>query len=142
MIRFIRRHRARAAARRIAVGVLLVHATGCATWRPLHGTMAQNVRAEGIPTARVVLRDGRHLVLSDVVVRADSVYGYQKDVQARRAFAIRDVAYVEERRVSVARTLAAVGGVAVLALLIYAVLLAQALSEGFTAAPSPLPSVP
>jgi hypothetical protein len=142
MIHSIGGHLAHAGARRIAGGVLLLYATGCATWRPLSGTMAQNVRAESIPTARVALRDGRQLMLSDVVIRADSVYGYDEGERARRAFALSDVGYVEERRVSVARTLAAVGGVAAMALLIYVVLLVQALRGEGSASPAPMPSVP
>ena len=64
--------------------------------------------------ARLILRDGPPLTLSDVLVRSDSVTGYLIDQgRSRMAFARADVVAVETRELSPIRNIA-VGVVALI----------------------------
>ena len=76
---------------------------GCATWRP-QPTLTPSAGSVATP-ARVTLTDGRTAVLRRATVVSDSVIGEEGNPAQRRAFALRDVARVEGRQVSLLRTL-------------------------------------
>jgi hypothetical protein len=127
---------------RFACGlIVLLNTTGCMSWRAVP---ARNGRVAGdasYPRARVVLRDGTTLSLDDVTVRPDSVIGFSGPERTRVAVAQPQVDRIETRRVSPGRTIGLVGGVLAVLALAALIAVAQALSD-FTAAPSPIPSVP
>lgn len=127
---------------RIACGIIvLVNATGCMTWRAVPST---NERAAGdstFPRARVVLRDGTTLSLSDVTVRPDSVIGFAGAERTRVAVPQQQVERVETRNVNVGQTIGLVGGALALVALAVLIAIVKTLSE-FQGAPTPLPSVP
>jgi hypothetical protein len=124
--------------RAICAALLLIQLTACMTWRPVRGSLDQPV--EPIRNARLTLRNGAELSLHDVTVRSDSVMGLAGDARVRRAFPSADVASIERRELSIARTAAVVGGTAVLAFL---VLLGATIAElGGNIGATPAPSVP
>ena len=98
--------------RAVCVALLLTQLAGCMTWRPVPGTLDQQVGAEPIPRARLRLRSGGELSLEDVKVRSDSVVGYSTSSREWRAFPVGSVASIERRGVSAGRTAAVVVGTA------------------------------
>ena len=95
--------------RAATAALLLAQLTACMTWRPVRGTLEQQVGAEPLPRARLMLRDGSELPLRDVTVRADSVIGYTESSRERRARPVADVASIDRRQVSGGRTAVAIG---------------------------------
>ena len=125
--------------RATCTAVLLAQLTGCQTWRPMSGSIDQQVGA-GLPHARLTLRDGSELALRDVTVHADSVIGYSEDTGVRRARSVADVVSIEQRQTSGLRTGGVVllgAAVALAALIVVAIVAA---TPNWTAAPSPAPS--
>ena len=103
----------RRADRLIIAALLLLNSSGCRSWQSSSGASAPTSAGTSIPKARLTLRDGPPLVLSDVIVRTDSVSGHVNDRQrSRRAFAHDNVSAIETRRVSAARTIGLVGATA------------------------------
>jgi hypothetical protein len=84
--------------------VLALPLAGCATWHQ-HPTLAPGAAASLATPARVTLADGRTAVLARARVAGDSIIGEEGDPPQRRSFALREVARVEGRRVSLVRTL-------------------------------------
>ena len=111
------------------------------SWRAVPARDAQIPGDASYRRARVVLRDGTTLSLSDVTVRPDSLIGFAGDERTRVAVAQPQVERIETRGVSAGRTIGLVGGVLAVIALAVLVAIAQALSD-FEAAPSPIPSVP
>ena len=110
----------------ICVALLLTQLAGCVTWRPVPGTLDQQVGAEPIPRARLRLRSGGELSLEDVKVRSDSVVGYSTSTREWRAFPVGNVASIDRRGLSVGRTAAvAVGTAAIAALVMYGLALSS-----------------
>jgi hypothetical protein len=127
---------------RIACGIaVLVNTTGCMTWRAVPAANERTVGDANYPRARVVLRDGTTLSLTDVTVRPDSVVGFAGAERSRVAVAQAQVERVETRNVSVGQTIGLVGGALAIVALAVLIAIAKTLSE-FQGAPSPLPSVP
>ena len=92
--------------------VLLLQIGGCRTWGRASGASAVPSAGTSIPRARLILRDGPALELSNVVIRADSVTGHLMDQErGRMAFARANVIAVETRELSPIRN-AALGVVA------------------------------
>ena len=110
------------------------------TWRAVPAN-ERTAGDETHPRARVVLRDGTTLSLIDVTVRPDSVIGFAGAERTRVAVAQPQVERVETKNVSVGRTIGLVGGVLAVVALAALIAIAKTFSE-FTAAPSPIPSVP
>jgi hypothetical protein len=123
----------------ICGALLLLGTGGCTTWRAHE---RGNASEEDIGRARVILRDGTALALRDVVVRRDSVIGFASGGRVRMAFGHEQVSRIDTRHVSAGRTIGLVLGSAAAVLVLYAIALAKALSDGFTAAPAAVPSVP
>ena len=94
------------------VALLLTQLSGCMTWRPVPGTLDQQVAADPIPRARLRLRSGGELSLEDVKVRRDSVVGYSVGSREWRAFPLANVASIDRRGLSAGRTAAVVVGTA------------------------------
>ena len=127
---------------RVACGlIVLLNTTGCMSWRTVPARDGRVAADASYPRARVVLRDGTTLSLTDVTARPDSVIGFVGAERTRVAVAQPQVERIETRGVSAGRTIGLVGGVLAVVALAALIAVAQALSE-FTAAPSPLPSVP
>jgi len=127
---------------RITCGiVVLLNISGCMTWRAVPRASERTAGDATYPRARVVLRDGTALPLTDVTVRPDSVIGFAGAERTRVAVAQPQVERVETRNVSVGRTIGLVGGVLAVLALAALIAIAQTFSE-FSAAPSPLPGVP
>jgi hypothetical protein len=127
---------------RIACGiVVLLDTTGCMSWHAVPPASERTAGDATYPRARVVLRDGTTLSLTDVTIRPDSVIGFAGAERTRVAVAQPQVERVETRDVSMGRTLGLVGGVLAVLVLAALIAIAQTFSE-FTAAPSPLPGVP
>jgi hypothetical protein len=115
---------------------VLSQLTACYTYRPLRGTVEQRVGEEHIHVARVTLRNGTVLSLRDVTVRSDSVIGFTDDGRERRAIPAGEVAWIEQREVSVLQTgalLLATAAVAYVAIVIAAL---SRLGPNWTAVPS------
>jgi len=126
--------------RALCAVLLLTQVTACMTWRPVRGTLDQQVGGEPIGDARLTLRNGAELSLHDVTVRSDSVIGFLGDARERRAIPFADVTAIARRELSVARTAGVVGGTAVVAFL---VLVAAAVGQiGNNIGATPAPSVP
>ena len=125
--------------RATCAAVLLTQLAGCQTWRPLPGSIDQQVGA-GLSHARLTLRDGSELALRDVTVHADSVIGYSEDTGVRRARSVADVVSIQQRQTSGMRTTGVVllAGTVALAALVVAALVA--LTPNWNAAPSPAAS--
>ena len=96
--------------RRRGVLLLLTLTAACHTWRPV-GPIDQSVSNKPIPQARLTLRNGAQLALSDVTVRSDSVIGFFGDARERRAVPAADVNSIDQREVSAGRSTATVIGV-------------------------------
>jgi hypothetical protein len=127
---------------RLACGLIVIlNAEGCMTWRAVPDSSDRVAGDATFPRARVVMHDGTTLTLNDVTIRPDSIVGVAGVERRRVAVARPKVERVETRGVSAGRTIGLVGGVLAVAALAALVAVARALSE-FTAAPSPLPSVP
>ena len=127
---------------RIVCGIaVLLHTTGCMGWRAVPPASERSAGDATYPRARVVLRDGTTFSLIDVTARPDSVIGFAGAERTRVAVAQPQVERLETRDLSVGRTLGLVGGVLAVVALAALIAVIQALGE-FTAAPSPLPSVP
>jgi hypothetical protein len=90
--------------------LLLTQLTACSTWSRMPGPIEQQAGAERIPEARLILRSGAELPLRDVTVRADSVVGFFGDARERRAVPVAEVAAIDRRHVSGARTTGLVVG--------------------------------
>jgi hypothetical protein len=79
--------------------VLLLQLAGCTrtTWGRQRGAPSVRPAGTSLPQARLILRDGPPLTLSDVIVRSDSVSGYLIDQgsRSRMAFAQANVIAVE-----------------------------------------------
>ena len=103
---------ARSLHRAISGALLLTQLTACMTWRPVPGTLDQQVGAEPIARARLRLRSGAELSLREVTVRGDSVIGYTESPRERRALPVADVASMDRRSLSAGRTAAVVVGAA------------------------------
>lgn len=119
------------------VALLLTQLTGCMTWRPVPGTLDQQVGTEPIPRARLRLRSGGEFSLEDVKVRSDSVLGYSAGSHEWHAFPVGNVASIERRGVSAGRTAAVVVGTAAVgAVVIYGLAYASFL-KSVNAVPAP-----
>jgi hypothetical protein len=127
--------------RSVCALIVLANTTGCMTWRTVPARDGNVAGDASYPRARVVLRDGTTLSLDDVTVRPDSVIGFAEPERTRVAVARPQVERIETRGVSAGRTIGLIGGVLAVVALAALIAIAQALSE-FTAAPSPIPSVP
>jgi hypothetical protein len=77
--------------RATCAAVLLTQLTGCQTWRPMSGSIDQQVGA-GLPHARLTLRDGSELALRDVRVRVASGIGYNETSRERHALHVSETA--------------------------------------------------
>lgn len=95
--------------RAVCVALVLNQLAACTTWRPIPGTPDPQGGATHIAHARVRLRTGTELPLSDVTVGADSVTGYDEDSHERRARAVADVGSIDRLQVSAGRTAVVVG---------------------------------
>jgi hypothetical protein len=113
----------------ICSALILAQLAACMTWRPIPGTLDQQVGVEPISRARLELHDGATLPLRDVTVRADSVIGYSENVRERRAVPVADVTSIHRRQFSAVRTTMAVGATAVVALAALAGLVATSTIE-------------
>jgi hypothetical protein len=94
-----------------------------------------------IDHARVDLRNGTSVVLDGVVVRSDSVTGYDSDARARVAFARAQVVRVSDRGFDTGRTVVLVAGTLAVAAVavVAAILVALKVGGSGTLAPSPAP---
>lgn len=104
--------------RTVCVALLLMQLAGCMTWHVVPGTPEQQTGAQRISHARLRLRDGSEIQLHDVTVSADSVIGFPGAGRERRAVPVADVASIERRQLSAARTAALVVGTATVATLV------------------------
>jgi len=130
-------HRAAPALRHaICAALLLTQLAGCMTWRPLPGTLDQQVGAEPIPKARLRLRSGGEFSLEDVKVRSDSVLGYSAGSHEWHAFPVGNVASIERRGISAGRTAAVVVGVAAVASFVMYGLAFSSFQKSINAVPS------
>jgi hypothetical protein len=99
--------------RLVVAALLLLNATACRSWQAAPGASTRSSAGTSVHKARLKLRDGPPLVLSDVIVRTDSVTGHMNDRQrSRLAFAHDNVSAIETRRVSAGRTIGLVGATA------------------------------
>ena len=127
---------------RVACGlIVLLNTSGCMSWRAVPAPDGRVAADASYPRARVVLRDGTTLSLDDVTARPDSVIGFAEPERTRVAVAQPQVERIETRGVSTGRTIGLIGGVLAVVALAALIAIVQALGE-FTAAPSPIPSVP
>jgi hypothetical protein len=120
--------------RAVCVALLLTPLGACMTWRPVPGTLDQQVGAEPISRARVRLRSGAELSLYNVTVRPDSVIGY---TEGRRAVSVADVASIDRRQLSAGRTAGVVVGAAAVAVVAMYGLAISALGNDINAVPAP-----
>jgi hypothetical protein len=112
--------------RAICAALLLTQLGGCMTWRPVRGTLDQQVGADPIARARLRLRGGGELSLEDVRVRSDSVVGYSVSSHEWRAVPIATVTSIDRRGISAGRTAAVVVATAgVASLLMYGLALSS-----------------
>ena len=95
--------------RAVCVALVLPQLAACTTWRPIPSAPGPQGGATHIAHARVRLRNGTELPLSDVTVGADSVTGYDEDSHERRARAVADVGSIDRLQVSAGRTAVVVG---------------------------------
>lgn len=119
------------------VALLLTQLAGCMTWRPVTGTLDQQVGADPIPRARLRLRSGDELSLEDVKVRSDSVIGYSVGSREWRAFPVANVASIDRRAVSAGRTAGVVVGTAAVAFVVIYGLAFSSFEKSINAAPAP-----
>ena len=119
------------------VALLLTQLAGCMTWRPVPGTLDQQVGSAPIPRARLRLRSGDALLLEDVKVRSDSVVGYSVGSREWRAFPVANVASIDRRAVSAGRTAGVVVGTAAVAFVVIYGLAFSSFEKSINAAPAP-----
>jgi len=100
--------------------------------RPLE----QQIGDEHIHQAWLTSRKGAQILLHDVSIRADSVTGFADEGHERRAVPFADVASIERRQFSIART-----GALVISTAVASILLANVLnSRGHEAIPAASPA--
>jgi hypothetical protein len=89
-----------------ALLLLTLHLTGCAGWRPVeHGpALAEAPDSESRVEARITLMDGIQIHLFDSFVRGDSIFGRPRGTDYQLGVPLLDVAEVEVRPSSTART--------------------------------------
>ena len=87
--------------RPVALLMLVLHLTGCYSWRTTTASPAQLIVDEQPSTVRVTLTDGTQRTLPDPTVRNDSISGV----------ALSDVRAVEVRSFSTGKTLGLIVGV-------------------------------
>jgi len=119
------------------VALLLTQLTACMTWRSVPATPDQRAGAEPIARARLRLRSGAELSLRDVTVRSDSVIGYTESPREPRALPAADVASIDQRKLSVGRTVAVVVGAAAITTVVAFGLAMRDLSNSINAVPAP-----
>ncbi len=88
-----------------------------------------------IHAARIAFRNGTELSLRDVTVRSDSVIGFADDGRERRAIPSVDIAWIEQREVSVLQTGALVVVTAAIAYVATVAIAFYQLGSNWTAAP-------
>ena len=88
--------------------VWLVFLNGCTSWRPATVPPDETTPSD----LRVALKDSHTIELTDAYVRADTLLGFKRGADVATAIPMSDVLDIEEKRVSPAKTVALVGGVA------------------------------
>jgi hypothetical protein len=92
---------------------VLVAAAACTTWRPATDPTRALARRPTVPRARIVLRDGRRLMLDRPVRQGDSIVGtVRRAGGVHTAVPVDSVARLERAEYSVARSLGLVAGIA------------------------------
>ena len=122
--------------------MLLSQLVACYTYRPMRGTLEQQVGEEHIREARLAFRNGDEISLRDVTVRSDSVIGFADNGRVRRAIPLAEVTSLEHREVSVVRTGAAMAATAAVAYVAFICIAFARLGPNWTAVPSPASSAP
>ena len=112
------------------MALVLSQLAACTTWRPIPGTPDPQGGATHIAHARVRLRNGTELPLSDVTVGADSVTGYDEESRERRARAVADVGSIDRLQVSAGRTAVVVGSTVLVLAAVAGVLAASMFGSG------------
>lgn len=86
--------------RPVALLMLLLHLTGCYTWRPTHLAPQRLIETEPRQLLRITEADGSRVVLTKVVFDGDSIEGIpvpQTPARPRVSAALADVRIVETR---------------------------------------------
>lgn len=106
-------------ARHLCAIVLVPFAASCSAWRPVPGVALAPAQAERVDRAKVFLRDGTEVLVSNATISPDSIVGLAGAPPARFAVPRSDVVGVEAQR-SEAITSFLAGGLAVLGALFLA----------------------
>ena len=120
----------------MCAAILLTQFTACMTWRPVPGTLEQQVGAEHIPRARLDLRTAASSP-SATSLSAPIASSATSRTPASVALSVTDVTTIERRSLSAGRTAATVVGTVAVTYIVLLGLAMIQLSNDIHAVPAP-----